>query len=130
MRSLRFLSLQKLGILCVLVALSFANLRAANTDSSNTVNLPPPDSSANEALRAYLQLQEQIRETQLVSNTIPCRLMAAAQETVALSNRLQSIQESLLVQRANELDEAQRTSHMLMGVLAIFATVGFARRYC
>jgi tetratricopeptide (TPR) repeat protein len=30
------------------------------------------------------------------------------------------------VQRANDLEEAQRTSHMLMGVLAIFATVGFA----
>jgi tetratricopeptide (TPR) repeat protein len=127
MRSLRFLSLKKLGILCVLLALSFANIRAANTDSSNTVNLPPPDSSSNEALRAYLQLQEQMRETQLaIEHDRLQAQMAATQESIALSNRLQSIQESLLVQRANDLDEAQRTSHMLMGVLAIFATVGFA----
>jgi tetratricopeptide (TPR) repeat protein len=45
---------------------------------------------------------------------------------MTLSNRLQAIEESMVTQRANDLEEAQRTSHMLMGVLAIFATVGFA----
>ncbi len=128
MRNPQFLSPGKLVILCVFFALSFANLRAANTNfSDSTINLPPPDSSSNEALRAYLQLQEQIRETQLaIEHDRLQAQVAAAQESLALSNRLQSIEQSLLLQRANDLDEAQRTSHMLMGVLAIFATVGFA----
>jgi tetratricopeptide (TPR) repeat protein len=127
MRNPRFLSPRKLGILCVLVALSFANLHAANTNSTTALNLPPPDSASNEALRAYLQLQEQIRETQLTIERDRLQAQAAAiQESLALSNRLQAIEQSLKVQRANDLDEAQRTSHMLMGVLAIFASVGFA----
>src|SRR5947208_13973523 len=61
----RFLRFQKLGILCVLVMLSLATVRAANSDSLSGDNLPPPVSGSNEALRAYLQLQDQIHETQL-----------------------------------------------------------------
>jgi len=125
MRNRRFLSVQKLGILCLLFTLSFTNIRAATNSLSET--LPPPDSSSNEALRAYLQLQEQIRETQLSIERDRLQAQsAAAQQAVALSNRLQAIEESLGTQRTNDLEEAQRTSHMLMGVLAIFATVGFA----
>ena len=126
MRNPRFLSLKKLGILCVLLALSFANLQAANTDPSTTTdNLPPPVSGSNEALRAYLQLQEQIHETQLSfeKNRLQTQA-AAAQESVALSNRLAAIEDSLALQKANDLIEAEHTSRMLMGVLAIFATVG------
>ena len=63
----RFFMLKKLGILAVLLALSFANLRAAtgDTPAAPASNLPPLDSGSNEALRAYLQLQEQIHDTQL-----------------------------------------------------------------
>jgi tetratricopeptide (TPR) repeat protein len=127
MRNPRFFACKKLGIACLLFALSFGNLRAANTNTLTTNDLPPADSGSNEALRAYLQLQEQIHDTQLAIERNRLQAQAAAfQETVALSNRLQAIEQSMLYQRANDLDEAQRTSHMLMGVLAIFATVGFA----
>jgi tetratricopeptide (TPR) repeat protein len=125
MRNPRFLSALKLGIVCVLFMLSFANIQAATNFLGET--LPPPDSGSNEALRAYLQLQEQIRETQLTIERERLQAQASAiQQAMTLSNRLQAIEESLHVQRANDLEEAQRTSHMLMGVLAIFATVGFA----
>jgi tetratricopeptide (TPR) repeat protein len=126
MRNPRFLSFKKLGILCVLVALSFANLRAANSDvATNDINLPPPVSGSNEALRAYLQLQEQIHDTQLSieRNRLQAQVVAA-QEGVALSNRLHAIEESLALQKTNDLIEAEHTSRMLMGVLAIFASVG------
>jgi tetratricopeptide (TPR) repeat protein len=129
MRNPRFLSVLKLGILCVFFTLSFANLQAATNSLGEA--LPPPDSSSNEALRAYLQLQEQIRETQLTIERERLQAQtAAALQATALSNqlasRLQAIEESLATQRTTDLAEAQRTSHMLMGVLAIFATVGFA----
>jgi tetratricopeptide (TPR) repeat protein len=122
----RFLDFKKLGVLCLLLTLSFANLRAASNDVS-IANLPPPDSASNEALRAYLQLQEQIHDTQLTieRNRLQAQI-AAAQDSIVLSNRLHAIEENIAIQRSNDLDEAQRMSHMLMGVLAIFATVGFA----
>src|SRR6185437_13786135 len=53
MRNSRFLSAKMLGILCVLLTLSLANLLAANSDSATNDMLPPPTSSSNEALRAY-----------------------------------------------------------------------------
>jgi tetratricopeptide (TPR) repeat protein len=123
-----FFTPKKLGIFCLLLALSCGNVRAANTNDAPSVSaLPAPDSGSNEALRAYLQLQEQIHDTQLTIERNRLQAQAAAvQETVALSNRLQAIEQSMLLQRGNDLDEAQRTSHMLMGVLAIFATVGLA----
>jgi tetratricopeptide (TPR) repeat protein len=122
-----FFTLKKLGIACLFLVLSFANLRAADTNSPLANALPAPDSGSNEALRAYLQLQEQIHDTQLTIERNRLQAQAAAvQETIALSNRLQAIEQSMLLQRANDLDEAQRTSHMLMGVLAIFATIGLA----
>jgi tetratricopeptide (TPR) repeat protein len=121
-----FFALKKLGIALLFLVLSFANLRADGTNAAAS-DLPPPDSSANEALRAYLQLQEQIHNTQLTIEQNRLQAQAAAiQETLALSNRLQAIEQSMLMQRANDLEEAQRTSHMLMGVLAIFASVGLA----
>jgi len=126
MRFPRLLSVKKLGILCVLLAVSLTNLRAANSDSAtNETLLPPPVSSSNEALRAYLQLQEQIHDTQLTIEKNRLQAQAvAAQEGVALSNRLHAIEETLALQKANDLIEAEHTSRMLMGVLAIFATVG------
>jgi tetratricopeptide (TPR) repeat protein len=125
MRNSRFLSAKMLGILCVLLTLSLANLRAANSDSATNDMLPPPVSGSNEALRAYLQLQEQIHATQLTieQNRLQAQ-MVAAQEGAALSNRLTAIEESLALQKTNELIEAQHTTRMLMGVLAIFAMVG------
>jgi len=123
-----FLNLRKLGILCVLFALSVANLRAAASDAA-AVNgaLPAPDSGSNEALRAYLQLQEQIHDTQLTieRNRLQAQA-AAAQQEAAFSNRLQALQETLVAQRANELEEAHRANQLLLTVIEVFAVVGFA----
>ena len=127
MRNPRFLVLKKLGILCLLLLLSFGQLRAEGSSNSFAATLPPPDSGSNEALRAYLQLQEQIRETQLTIERDRLQAQAVAiQQTMALSNHMQAIQDALVLQRSNELEEAQRANHLLMGVLAIFAAIGFA----
>jgi tetratricopeptide (TPR) repeat protein len=126
MRNPRFLSAKQLGILCVLVALSLPNLRAANTDPAATTDtLPAPISGSNEALRAYLQLQDQIHETQVSIERNRLQAQAvAAQEGAALSNRLHALEETLAFQKANDLIEAEHTNRMLMAVLAIFSTVG------
>ena len=120
--------------MAVLLALSFANLRAATGEDANAGNPSSSDSGSNQALRAYLQLQEQIHDTQLAieRNRVQAQaataqaLAAAAQDSLMFSNRLHAIEQTMTFQRSNDLEEAQRANHMLMGVLAIFATVGFS----
>jgi tetratricopeptide (TPR) repeat protein len=124
----RFLSLKKLGIFCLFAALSLANLRAADNAVPPITSTPPAENSgSNETLRAYLQLQEQLHDTQLaIERNRQEAQAAAAQDAATLSNRLQAIEQSLLVQRAGELETAQRTNHLLLAIIGIFAAIAFA----
>jgi tetratricopeptide (TPR) repeat protein len=78
-----------------------------------------------------LQIQEQLHDTQLaIERTEHARQEAqasAAQDALSLSNRLQAIEQSLLVQHVNEgtVADAQRTNRLLMGIIALFAVFGF-----
>jgi tetratricopeptide (TPR) repeat protein len=128
MSSPRFLDLKKLGVFCLFFALSFANVRAANGDLPATGAVPAETNpGSNESLRAYLQLQDQLHDTQMALERNRMEVQAAsAQASMTLSNRLQAIEQSLLVQRASELDEAQRTNRLMLVVLGIFAVVGLA----
>jgi tetratricopeptide (TPR) repeat protein len=126
MRNPRFFYFKKLGIFCVFLAIALPNLRAEAADAPAAVSaLPAPDSGSNEALRAYLQLQEQIHDTQMTieRNRLQAQT-ASAQEAMAVSNRLQAIEQNMAFQRSSDLEEAQRTNHMLLGVLGIFAAIG------
>jgi tetratricopeptide (TPR) repeat protein len=124
----RFLNPKKLGIFCLFLALPFANLRAADSVAPAVVGAAPQQSfGSNDSLRAYLQLQEQLHDTQLAIERNRQEAQAvAAQDAASLSNRLQAIEQSLVAQRAGELDTAQRTNHLLLAVIGIFAAVGFA----
>jgi tetratricopeptide (TPR) repeat protein len=125
----RFLNLKKLGIFCVFLGLSFADLRAADSAAPPVVIGAPTQENlgSNDALRAYLQLQEQLHDTQLsIERNRQEAQAAAAQDAATLSNRLQAIEQSLLAQRASELETAQRTNHLLFAIVGIFAAVGFA----
>ena len=134
----RFSDLRKLGVFCLFIALSFANVQAATGDLPATgtgtgtgtgASSVPMEvaSGSNESLRAFLQLQEQLHDTQMAVERNRLEVQAAsAQSAVTLSNRLQAIEQSLLVQRASELEEAQRTNRLMLAVLGIFAVVGLA----
>lgn len=128
MRKPHFLSLKTLGILCVLAVLSLGNLQAATGDTAAVETDATPVTTvagSNEALRAFLQLQDQIHETQLsIERNRAQALAAAAQQEAAVSNRLHAIEQTLAAQKGNDLVEAEHTNRMLMGVLAIFAVVG------
>lgn len=119
---------KKLSLLCLLFALPLSNLTAADT---NAPALPAPqpeeNSISNEALRAFLQLQEQLHDTQLaVERNQQEAQTAAAQNSQILSNHLQAIEQSLLVQRANELADTERTNHLLLIFIGLFALFAFA----
>lgn len=127
MSNRRFLSLRGLGIFCVCLALSAVNLRAADTSGPASIGAPPADTSgSNDTLRAYLQLQEQLHDTQLAIEHNRQETQAAeAQNSAALSNHLQAIEQALATQRASELETARRTNHLLLTLVSIFALVGF-----
>lgn len=126
----RFLNQKKLRILCLLLALPVSNLFAADAPSSPSTAAQPQDAAApNESLRAYLQLQEQLHDTQLAIERIERNHQdaqtAAEQDAIALSNHLQAIEQSLLVQRGDELADARRTNHLLLLIVGIFSAIGF-----
>ena len=119
--------LKKPGFLCLLFALSLSTLHAAEGDSPVTVtNQPEAAIGSNDIERAYTQLQGQILDTQFA--VIHAREefhAAAAQEAITTSNRLQAVQESLLLQRT-ELAEARHMNSLLAVVVGVFAVVIFA----
>jgi tetratricopeptide (TPR) repeat protein len=123
----RFLNRKTLAVFCLFLALPLANLRVNAADPIISGMTPPENLGSNDALRAYLQLQEQLHDTQLsIERNRQEAQAAAAQDATSLSNRLQAIEQSLLAQRASELETTQRTNHLLMTIVGIFAIVGFA----
>jgi tetratricopeptide (TPR) repeat protein len=77
-------------------------------------------------LRTYLQLQEQLHATQLaIERNRKEADAAAAQATEALAGRLQAIEQSLLAQRARELEAMQSSNKVMLIVAGTFAAIGF-----
>jgi tetratricopeptide (TPR) repeat protein len=108
------------------LSLAFSALNLPATDS----NPPAPSvievTNAQEVMRAYLQLQEQLHLTQLAveQNRKEAR-DATVQAAEALANRLQGIEQALASQRARELDSMQSTNRVMLIVAGSFATLGF-----
>lgn len=123
----RFFNPKKLSLLCLLFALPFSNLMATDTNApAIPAAQPEENSTSNQALRAFLQLQEQLHDTQLAVERNQQEAQAAAtQNSQNLSNSLQAIEQSLLVQRANELADTERTNHLLLVFIGLFALFAF-----
>lgn len=95
------------------------NTQAAATASTNETN-------SQEALRAYLQLQEQLHLTQLaIEENRREAKDTAAQSAQVLADRLQAIEKALSAQRARELDAMQSSNRVMLTVAGTFAAVGF-----
>jgi tetratricopeptide (TPR) repeat protein len=124
---LAFFSRKKLGIFWVLLALSVSNLRAADNDPAVASGASQQSNAAStDSLRAYLQLQEQLHDTQLTIERNRQEIQSAAvHDALTLSNRLQALEQSLLVQRSGELSEARRMNRLLLAVIGVFAAVVF-----
>jgi tetratricopeptide (TPR) repeat protein len=90
---------------------------ARTEDATNTVD----------ALRSYLQLQEQLQATQLAlernrrdSETL------AARNAEAIAMRLQLLEQAMSAQRARDLETMQSANRLLLIVAGLFAVMGFA----
>ncbi|MFO1511359.1 MAG: tetratricopeptide repeat protein [Verrucomicrobiota bacterium] len=116
-------------VVCSLFALSgFATIDTGAAESN---------SSSNETLRSYLQLQEQLHVTQLALERNRQETEAlAAKNAEAVAARFKAIEEALTTQRVTELDSMKSSmetlersmesnNRMLMTVAGTIASVGF-----
>jgi len=121
-------NLKVFGVFCLLSALSFGPLGAAETPVADQVpvSYQADHSASNEALRAYLQLQEQIHATQLALERNRQEAQTAELRSAeALSNRLQLIEQSLAAQRAAEMEGMRSSNRLMLFVLGLFAAISF-----
>ena len=107
-----------------LISLSAGCLGAEPGSPANAASRAD-DTNAQETLRSYLQLQEQIHATQLAVEHSRTQAEAAAAETAkAFSARLQGIEQALASQRAQELEAMQSSNRVMLIVAGLFAALG------
>jgi tetratricopeptide (TPR) repeat protein len=93
---------------------------------SNTPPVPPESLPDQEALRAYLFLQEQVRATQraLEQNRQETEALTA-RSAAALTEQFKALTQSINDQRTREIEAMQSTNRLLLVVVGGFACVGF-----
>ena len=112
--------------LAVFAGVGFAEQVAALTPPTGTVD----ETNTQDTLRAYLQLQEQIHATQLAIERNRKEADAAtAENTKALASRLQGIEQSLSLQRTQELEAMQYSNRVKLVVAALIAGLGFVAMF-
>jgi hypothetical protein len=108
-------------------------LFSATNDPPGAESSPPPptasqleQTNSQALLHGYLQLQEQIRTTQLaIEQSRQETRKAAAQTAEALSNALQTVQEAFTTQRARDLEAMRSSNKLMLIVVATFAAMSF-----
>ena len=84
------------------------------------------DTNAQEILRSYRQLQEQLHATQLaIEHSRAQAETAAAQNVKTLTAPLSDIEQPLASQRAQELEAMQSSNKVMLLVAGVFAILGF-----
>jgi tetratricopeptide (TPR) repeat protein len=108
----------------VLISLAAGSLGAEPGSPASAAG-KADETNAQETLRSYLQLQEQIHATQLAVEHSRTQAEAAAAETAkAFTTRLQGIETALGAQRAQELAVMQSSNKVMLVVAGLFAALG------
>ncbi len=122
-RTIRILGAITAGLLA---CNSGMRLQAQETNAPAAAEVRGQDTTSTEALRSYLQLQEQLQATQraLERNRQEAETLAA-RNAEAVAARLQLIEQAVSTQRTRELEAVQSTNRLLLIVAGSFAGVGF-----
>src|SRR6266478_1832522 len=113
------------SLLTFVLAFSGSASIAADSNSLAVATGQTEATNAQETLRAYLQLQEQLRVTRLAIEHDRLEAEAAsARSAEALASRLQAIEQSLASQRARELEVMQSSNRLMLVVAATLAGAG------
>jgi tetratricopeptide (TPR) repeat protein len=123
-----FRSLQAGFFVCLLLA--FSTSQAWTAETSNSVATTPTvkeDSSiSQDALRSYLQVQEQLRNTQLALEQNRQEAEAAATRNAQMiEGRLSLIEKSMASQRLEELKDLQHSNRLILIAAGVFAVISF-----
>jgi tetratricopeptide (TPR) repeat protein len=98
----------------------------AETGSLVTITAKADETNAQETLRSYLHLQEQLHATQLTIERNRKEADAAATENAkAFTARLQGIEQTLALQGAQELEAMRGSNKVIFIVAGFFAALGF-----
>ena len=130
MRNARLRCLVIIGGFCLWLAHPASGADAAATPATNAVAGAAPartegNSGADEVLRGYLRLQEQIHEAQLaIERNRQESEDGAAKSAKMVADRLQVIEQSLAEQRVSELEAVQHANHTVLIVVSGFAALG------
>jgi len=111
----------------LILALGFysGTIHGADSGAAATTAGRTDDSSAQEMLRSYLQLQEQLHATELAIERNRQEAAAAAAETAKVFGvRLQGIEQALVLQRAQELEAMRSSNRAMLIVAGLFAALG------
>jgi len=118
------------GFICgVLVLAFFGCLSTSGGEASAgaSQSAKSEETNAQETLRNYVQLQEQVHAAQLaIEQTRKENAEAAARNAEVLVQRLQAIEGALSTQRARELEAMQSSNRVMLIVAGTFAFVGVA----
>lgn len=101
---------------------------AEETNATASALVPRADEAITntDALRSYLQLQEQLHNTQLaLERNREESERLAARNAEALAARLQLIEQAVSTQRARDLEALQNANRLLLIIAGSFAGVGF-----
>ena len=115
-----------------LVVVSPLVLFAASWEGVGAESNPPPaaasqiqGTNSQEIVQAYLQLQEQLRVTQLaIGQNRQETKEAVAQTAEALAKALQTMQETFTAERARDWKAMQRSNSAVLIVAGTFAAIG------
>jgi hypothetical protein len=117
----------------VAVAVAFPLVLASGSLASlGAENSPPPlaashleETNSQALLHAFFQLQEQLQATQLaIEQSRQEAKEAAAQNAGALAKGLQSIQQAVSAQRAQDMEAMQKSNKVMLIVAGTFAGMG------
>jgi hypothetical protein len=125
-------SIRSDSCLCALAALALLLTLGAQQSLGQESNPLPPTTnlieqvSSQELLRVFLQLQEQLRATQLaIEHNRQEAKEAALQTSQSFSNGLQAIQQSVAAQRARDWAAMQESNQTMLIVVGTFAAMSF-----
>jgi tetratricopeptide (TPR) repeat protein len=113
---------------CLLLTFFTSKARTAETSNNiaSTPNAREDSSISQDALRSYLQVQEQLRNTQLALEQNRQEAEAAATRNAQMiEGRLSLIEKSMASQRLEELKDLQHSNRLILIAAGVFALISF-----
>ncbi len=102
------------------VCLSFVLSSRIFAAESDTFSSSQSTNTAANTLNAYLQIQEQLHETQLaIASNRQETAVALAQNADAMTARIQLLEQTIAGQRANDVESARKTQQMTLALAGV-----------